>query len=40
MLTGVSKKLNNNYYYGFSFWGFSYFWFFDENREVLSGLPS
>jgi|GEM_PF-5157189 len=40
MLTGISKKSSNNYYYGFSFWGFSFFWFFENQGEVLSGLPS
>ena len=40
MLNLVSKKLNNDYYFGFSFWGFSFFWFFEENEEALYGLPS
>jgi len=41
MQTGVSKKLSSNYYYfGFSFKGFGFFWFFDESREAMSGLAS
>jgi hypothetical protein len=40
MLSHVSQKINNNYYFGFSFWGFSFFWFFAEKEGALSGLPS
>ena len=39
MQNRASQKINN-YYFGFSFWGFSFFWFFTKNRGALSGLPS
>lgn len=40
MATAVSKKLNNNYYFGFSFWGFSFVWFCPEKQGALKVLPS
>lgn len=40
MADRVSKKTNNNYYFGFSFWGFSFIWFYPENREALKVVPS
>lgn len=36
----VSGKINNNYYYGFSFYGFSFVYFYPEKQEALRVVPS
>lgn len=40
MTNSVSKKLNNSFYFGFSFWGFSFIYFFPENKEAYRVLAS
>jgi len=40
MTTSVSNKTISDYYFGFSFYGFSFVWFYPKLQGVLKVLPS